>query len=238
LSQTLLRDIGANPSPLEQAVDALISLTERQAIAIAQLLAGGRMVGQAIDTQEAESWIEQLESNIKTTGEHWAEIPQLEVSAPTRSDLIDIGIIHLVLDRLESGIDRISRLDLLSLVLPKRLQHLQTMFSEAHFNYLLGNRTAVTILCRALLEEALRDKAPGNVTIDGDKKTLENRLEEANNNGWLDDERTASAREVIRVGNLAAHDSAKFSRCSDMQIEGILMNTRKVLADLYSDPNS
>jgi Domain of unknown function (DUF4145) len=233
LSKSLLPDPDPYPSPLELAVDALINFTEQQAIAIAQLLAGGRMVGRTVDPQEEESWIEQLERNIKKTGEHWAAIPHLDVSAPSRSDLIDIGIIHLVLDRMESGMDRISRLDLLSLVLPERLQHLQTMFSEAHFNYLLGNRTAVTIMCRALLEEALKDKGPGNVTIDGDRKTLDDRLEEAKINGWLDDERIACARDVVKAGNLAAHDNNRFSRYSDMQIEEILINTRKILEDLY-----
>ena len=92
----------------------------------------------------------------------------------------------------------------------------------------------MTIMCRALLEEALKDKAPGNVTIDGDRKTLDDRLEEAKTNGWLDDERTACAREVVKAGNLAAHDNTKFSRHSDTKIEEILINTRKILADLYS----
>jgi hypothetical protein len=233
LSLTLVRDVGPNDTVREQALDALISAIEQQAIAVAQLLAGGRM-GQAVDSQDEDSWIEQLEQNIKSAGELWAVIPSLEVSAPSRSDLIDIGIIQLVLDRLESGIDRISRLDLLSIALPARLQHLQMMFSEAHFNYLIGNRTAVAIICRALLEESLKDKAPGSVTIDGDRKTLDDRLEEATLKGWLDNERTSCARDVVKAGNLAAHDNTKFSRYSDMKIEEILINTRKILADLYS----
>lgn len=109
---------------------------------------------------------------------------------------------HLVLDRFENGIGRISTLDPVSIVLPERLKHLQTMFSEAHFNYLLGNRTAVTIMCRAVLEEALKDKVPGNVTIDGERKTLDGRLDEAKASGWLDDERTACAREVVKAARL------------------------------------
>jgi hypothetical protein len=126
----------------------------------------------------------------------------------------------------------------LSIVLPERVKHLQTMFSEAHFNYLLGNHTAVTIMCRALLEEALKDRVSGSVTIDGDKKTLNDRLEEAKTNGWLDKERMASAREVIKAGNLAAHDNSKLSRYTDLKIEEILINTRKILVDLYPAQNA
>jgi hypothetical protein len=35
------------------------------------------------------------------------------------------------------------------------------------------------------------------------------------------------------MGNLAAHDNTKFSRYSDSRIEEVLINTRKILADLY-----
>lgn len=89
-------------------------------------------------------------------------------------------------------------------------------------------------MCRALLETALKHKAPGNITVDGERKTLEDRLEEAKNSGWLDSERTACAREIVKLGNVAAHDNAKLSRYADSKIEEILINTRKILTDLYS----
>ena len=237
LSQSLFRDVGLDPTPYDKTLNALVGTVEGLAAAIARLLAGGRMNS---DPDPADSriireefLIEQLAKSVKSAGDIWAEIPSLQVSVPTKSDLIEIGIMHLVLDRLESGSDRISRLDLLSIVLPERLRNLQTMFSEAHFNYLLGNRTAVTIMCRAMLEEALKDKAPGNVTIDGDKKTLDDRLEEAKSSGLLDDERTQCARDIVRMGNLAAHDTTKLLKFGDSRIEEILLNTRKILADLY-----
>jgi hypothetical protein len=230
LSLTLLRDNGPDPDAEREKLNALIASVEEQALAIAQVLAGGRMVSGFVDSHWEDFWTAAVEKNVKSIGTFWPDLP---VSVPTKSDLIDIGVIHLVLERLESGIDRVSRLDLLSIVLPERIQHLQTMFSEAHFNYVLGNRTAVTIMCRALLEAALKDKAPGNITVDGERKTLDDRLEEAKENGWLDPERTACAREVVKVGNLAAHDSSKFAKYSDAKIEEILINTRKILTDLY-----
>jgi hypothetical protein len=234
LSQALFRDIGPDPSPYDQQLHAMISTVEELGVVVAQLLAGGRMnFLDGVDPQTEESLVERLGKDVESLGDIWAEIPSLEVSVPTKSDLIDIGIMHLVLGRLESGNDRISRLDPLSIVLPARLRNLQTIFSEAHFNYLLGNRTAVTIMCRALLEEALKDKAPGNVTVDGYTKTLDDRLEEAKLGGLLDDERIECARDVIRMGNLAVHDSSKFLRCPDSRIEEVLINTRKILADLY-----
>jgi uncharacterized protein DUF4145 len=231
LSLTLAKP---DPDPEQEHLYELIGRIEEYATAIARLLAGGRMVPDAVDSQTEELWIGKLQKEVKSVGELWAYIPKLDVAPPKKSDLIDIGIMHLILDRLESGIERISSLDLLSVVLPKRLTHLQTMFSEAHFNYLLGNRTAVAIMCRALLEESLKDKAPGRLTIDGDTKTLNDRLEEAKITGWLDDARTACAREIVRMGNLAVHDNTKLSTYSDLKIEELLINTRKILADLYS----
>ena len=236
LSRSLVTDIGSYPTPDDEMLHALVTTIEEQATAIAQLLAGGRLnlEPDPLDPQTEESLIAQLEENVKSVGDIWAGIvPELQASVPTKSDLIEIGIMHLVLNRLESGSDRISRLDILSIALPTHLKNLQTMFSEAHFNYLLGNRTAVTIICRALLEEALKDKVPGNLTIDGYKKTLDDRLEEAKLRGLLDDERTECARAIIKMGNLAAHDSRKLSRHSDSQIEKSLIDTRKILEDLY-----
>jgi hypothetical protein len=235
LSQSLLRDIGPDPTPYQEKLHALTSTIEQLGLVIAQLLAGGRMNSEsgAVDPQTEDSLVELLGNHVESFGEIWAEIPSLQVSAPTKSDLIEIGIMHFVLDRLESGNDRISSLDLLSIMLPGRLRNLQVMFSEAHFNYLLGNRTAVMIMCRALLEEALKDKVPGNVTIDGDKKTLNDRLEEAKLRGLLDDERIECARDIVKMGNLAAHDSTKLLKYPDSRIEEVLINTRKILADLY-----
>ena len=234
LSRSLFRDIGPDPTLYDETLHAMISTVEELGVVIAQLLAGGRMnFPDAGDAETEESLVARLGKYIESVGDAWAEIPSLQVSVPTKSDLIEIGIMHLVLDRLESGNDRISRLDPLSIVLPGRLRNLQTMFSEAHFNYLLGNRTAVTIMCRALLEEALKDKVPGNVTIDGDRKTLDDRLEEAKLRGLLDGERIQCARDIVKMGNLAAHDSTKLLKYPDSRIEEVLINTRKILADLY-----
>ncbi len=168
LSRSLLRDVGSDLPPYEKNVDALVDTIEKLGAVIARLLAGGRLTTDPhpADSRIEEFLIEQLAQYIKSVGDLWGEIP---VSVPTKSDLIEVGAMHLVLDRLENGSERISRLDLLSMVLPARMGNLQTMFSEAHFNYLLGNRTAVAIMCRALLEEALKDKAPGNFTIVGDR---------------------------------------------------------------------
>ena len=235
LSRSLSRDIGPDPTPHEEQVHALISNVEEQGALIAQLLAGGRMNAEpgVLDPQMETSLIEQVEKNARWVADIWAEIPLPQVSVPTKSDLIEIGIMHFILNRLESGNDRLSRLDILSIALPRRLSSLQTMFSEAHFNYLLGNRTAVAIMCRALLEEALKDKVPGNVTVDGDKKTMDDRLEEAKLGGLLDDERTECARNIVKMGNLATHDNAKLSRHSDSEIEKVLIDARKILEDLY-----
>ena len=86
---------------------------------------------------------------------------------------------------------------------------------------------------QGLAGRGAEDKAPGNVTVDGYTKTLDDRLEEAKLGGLLDDERIECARYVIRMGNLAVHDSSKFLRCPDSRIEEVLINTRKILADLY-----
>jgi hypothetical protein len=92
----------------------------------------------------------------------------------------------------------------LGIILPPKLAHLQTVFSEAHFNYLLGNQTSVAVMCSVLVEGALKDRAPGKATSHGDKKTLNHRIDEVRENGLLDDERIKCLRAIVQIGSDAA----------------------------------
>jgi len=234
LSQILFRDMG--PEPEDDALDALIDGVEQSALAVGELLAGGRMRTDhdALDSGEEEQLIGLIGEQIRSLGDLLSKrIPDdiVKISIPAKSDLIEIGIMHLILARLESGNDRITRLDLLSIILPESLRHLQVMFSEAHFNYLLGNLGAVAIMCRALIEAALRDRVSGNFV------TLHDRITEAQNRNILDHERTQCARDIATLGNQAAHGDSKFLKCTDQRIEETLINTRKILEDFYGEAN-
>src|SRR5262249_42897097 len=131
-------------------------------------------------------------------------------SVPTKSELIEIGVLNLIVERLESGKNRLASLDPLGMTLPSRLGHLQSVFSETHFSYILGNRSAVAMMCGVLIESALKDRAPGDWTNDGDRKTIEDRINEAGDKGLLDDERMKCARTIMRLRNEAAHGNPGF----------------------------
>jgi len=62
-------------------------------------------------------------------------------------------------------------------------------------------------------------------------------IELAEESGRLTDDRPSCARQVYTAGNMAIHDPEKFDRkYSTVKVEEILINTRKVLEELYRMP--
>jgi hypothetical protein len=103
----------------------------------------------------------------------------------------------------------------------------QRYFTEAHRCYLLGLNTACVAVCRAILEAALKDKL-------GPQNSFDDLLDESE--GILDAERLLWANRVRSAGNLALHNQDKFQgKYSDTGVEEILLNTRKIIEDLYSN---
>jgi hypothetical protein len=211
---------------------ALARNTERMGVLVAALLAGGRMSPVEVSPETEEEWVQSVEKAVTKLNEIY---DPHNPSVPNKSELIEIGVLHFIVERLETGKNRLASLDPLGITLPTRLRHLQFVFSEAHFNYILGNRSAVAMMCGVLVESALKDCAPGKWTIDGDWKTIDHRINETGDKGLLDGERLKAVRAIMHIRNQAAHGDASFFRYPDLKIEQLLLDTRKILEDLYQD---
>jgi len=104
----------------------------------------------------------------------------------------------------------------------------QRYFDEAHRAYFFGLNKACVTLCRAILEAALKEVLGAN----NRPYELLNLAEER---GTLDDERLNAAQRVFSAGNSAVHHEHIFDRSySDADVEAMLLDTRKILEDLYS----
>src|SRR4029077_19115363 len=88
--------------------------------------------------------------------------------------------------------------------------------------------------CRAILEGALKEVAdPQSET----NRSIHDMIAMAVEKRLLVDDRPRYAREVAKAGNLAIHDPEMLDRdYSPEKIEGVLINTRKVLEELYRLP--
>jgi len=156
------------------------------------------------------------------------ETPLPEVA--NQLDVLDRYYSKEILEKLDGIVCRASALDRIGFeVVPNK--RVQLLFEEAHRCYLYGFHLACAVFCRAILEGALRE------VVDPDSETnhsIHDMVAMAEENRILADDRSRCAREVAKAGNRAIHDPEMFDRdYSPDQVQEILTNTRKVLADLY-----
>lgn len=103
-------------------------------------------------------------------------------------------------------------------------------FAEAHRCYLYGFPVACVVLCRAILESALKERFGTNNST--------NELVDCASDA-LDDERIRSLRAVLRAGNFSIHNHEEFStRYPNERVSELLLDTRKILEDLYPAADS
>lgn len=101
-------------------------------------------------------------------------------------------------------------------------------FHEAHRCYFFGLNRACATLCRAILECAFKE-------VLGSNNRPTELLDLARERSFLDQERLDAADRIFNAGDSAVHHEHIFERnYSDADVEMILLNTRKILEDLYS----
>ena len=156
-------------------------------------------------------------------------------------DAVDQHYAEEILDKLEKVVSRASRLQRLELKeIPKR--SLQIYFEEAHRCYLYGFKVASVVMCRAILESALKE------TIDpkgelrpkerGESHILK-MINKAKIYGRLSDPLPQWAAAVKEAGDSAVHDVEAFERHYPAgRLEDILCKARKVVESLYGPPVS
>jgi len=153
--------------------------------------------------------------------------------ANSQLDALDRYYADEILAKLDGIISRASALDRMGLgIVPNR--RVQFLFEEAHRCYLYGFHLACAVFCRAILEGALKEVAdPQSET----NQSIHDMIAVAVEKRLLLDDRPRCAREVAKAGNRAIHDPEMFDRdYSPEEVEEILINTRKVLEELYRLP--
>jgi hypothetical protein len=151
-------------------------------------------------------------------------------------DELDAHYARELLAKLPKIVGRASRLEALDLS-AKVPDEVRGYFAEAHRCYLYGFPIACAVLCRAILASALEREIDPTGRI---KKKLplkesyfERLVKEAEGRNILTDDRPGWALKVRDAGNEAIHGLGKFMEHWDGKLEEILLNTRKVLIDLF-----
>jgi hypothetical protein len=161
-------------------------------------------------------------------------VPETVPRAKGQLDALDRYYSEEILGKLDGIISRASALDRVGLeIVPNR--RVQFLFEEAHRCYLYGFHLACAVFCRAILEGALKEVAdPESDT----NQSIHDMVALAVEKRLLTDVRPRCAREVAKAGNRAIHDPEMFERdYSGEKVEEILINTRKVLGELYRLPS-
>lgn len=144
-----------------------------------------------------------------------------------------------VLGKLDKVVGRASALQELN---PKDVsnQNLCEYFREAHRCFLYGFRIAAAVLCRSILETALRELVDPDAKIEGRIRRQGSRSDSyfkeliTAAGSRLRDDRPSCAIRVRDAGRYAIHNLSEFNKMypADRASE-ILDDTRKVLLDLY-----
>jgi hypothetical protein len=160
--------------------------------------------------------------------------PEAAPGAKNQLDALDRYYSEEILEKLDGIVSRASALDRMGLeIVPNR--RVQFLFEEAHRCYLYGFHLACAVFCRAILEGALKEVADPQTETN---QSIHDMIAAAVEKRLLTDVRPRCAREVAKAGNRAIHDPEMFDRdYSADKIEEILINTRKVLEELYRLPS-
>ena len=163
-----------------------------------------------------------------------APIPEAVPAAEDQLDALDRYYSEEILEKLDGMVSRAAALDRMGLgIVPN--QKVQVLFDEAHRCYLYGFHSACAVFCRAILEGALKEVADPRNETNG---SIHDMVAVAVEKRLLTEVRPRCAREVAKAGNRAVHDPEMFERdFSAEKVEEILLNTRKVLEELYRLPS-
>ena len=151
-------------------------------------------------------------------------------AANDQLDALDRYYSEEILEKLDGIVSRASTLDRMGLeIVPNR--RVQFLFEEAHRCYLYGFHLACAVFCRAIVEGALKEVADPHSDT---SQSIHEMIAMAVEKGILTDDRPRCAREVAKAGNRAIHDPEMFDRdYSAEKVQEVLINTRKVLEELY-----
>jgi hypothetical protein len=163
-----------------------------------------------------------------------AQQPQGVLSDP-QVKVLEQRYVAEMLGKLEKVIARAYRLQKLDLNrIPRR--DVQTYFEEAHRCYLYGFNVACAIMCRAILESALKETVDPKEEL-RPKERGESHMVNMINKAELPDPLPEWANEIKKAGDWAIHNLEAFDKnYPPQQLESILCKARKVVESLYAAP--
>jgi hypothetical protein len=154
------------------------------------------------------------------------------------ADALDAAFAAEVLGKLPEIVSRAAHLDEMNLEgVPDSVRR---YFDEAHRCYLYGFDVACAVLCRAILESALKASVDPKGLIERKvpkeryfNELVENAKQLQDPHDGRDDQ--PCAFDVKHAGNWAIHNLSRFNReYGGERLHEVLANTRKVLLDLYT----
>ncbi len=181
---------------------------------------------------------EQFEAFVE---EHQSELEQVDPD----SDAMGARYAREVVGKIAKIVSRVSVLDPFETgkVASKSVRD---YFIEVHHCYLYGFRVACAVMCRAILEQALKEVVDHNGAIEqqiakeswarGKRVSYITALaQRAVKMGILADDRPSWVERIKKVGDWAVHNLDKFRQeFPDNKFDEVLLNTRKILIDLYA----
>ncbi len=152
-------------------------------------------------------------------------------------EALDVAFAEEVLGRLPKIVDRAQGLDEINLDRVPN-EDVRLYFEEAHRCYLYGFNIACAVICRAILESALENICDPRGTIQKrvarGESYFKALVEKASADGLLTDDRPVWADRIREAGNDSIHNFPRFKQRWSNKVDEVLLNTRKVLLDLYT----
>ena len=132
-------------------------------------------------------------------------------------------------NKLVNMLERYKKLDMFFLK-DKPSNTVISRLKEASECYVQGYFQGCAILCRAVLEAAIKEKMQAKLPIDPENKPLQELLDGAKKFGIISEEDYKEAKYVKGIGNDTAHDPR---RCSPEEAYKSLTKTKLLLNKLY-----
>lgn len=152
------------------------------------------------------------------------------------ADRLDAKYANELIEKLEKIVERVTLLNPHEVDASRiRNTRLKVCFEEAHRCYLYGFNRACAVMCRALLESALKDKYDPDHKIENNLTKGQSLFKELLKRAALVDPLPKRAEGVKICGDWAAHNDPRFEGECESQgaIRDNLIWTRAILAALY-----
>ncbi len=164
-----------------------------------------------------------------------------EHSLTKRADGLDAFYAAQLIGKLDKVVERATSLEPHNVDVSQIHDYnIRAYFDEAHRCYLYGFGLACAVMCRAMLESALKAKVDPDHRIEMCLQKGQSLFRELLDKSGLEKALKDGAEQVKKGGDFAIHDFKKFQKEYQSQglVEEGLVVTRELLANLYPQPEA